>query len=311
MSTLVVGIRPGTRYAGVCVCIDDTVLEAVTVEGESAIPKPERDPDTGKAVPGNPVALVDTRALVGLAGHTWQSAIDIIRDHAEVIRVRCDNPRPLVAVEALVPSRRSPVGRGRVLESVIAQSVNQGALATLLAGQDLVLVPSDEFDKRDPDWYPESLTGPYPREWRGRKGADRVVQRAAWAIAQAGLAARDTTTVAGSRDTENGQAPTRVTTPTPVAAPTPEPSESPTPATPQEYVAALRAVLRTSQPDTPAGVLAAARHALDTVPRPAGIPEDRAPTPLQVAVDAITDAGVAPHLNTPEGRTALAESAGQ
>lgn len=191
MARPAIGIRPAPRSAGVCLCLGADVVEARTVDGERSIPKPLTDPETGKAVPGNPVAFVATEPLVALAIATYRTAIELVRAHADTLRTTAD-AAPVFVVEGLVPARRSATARGRVLEAHLAQAINQGAVAERLinAGHDVLFVPSDDYDKRDPDWYPDCLNGPLPRDWGGRKGADRSVQRAAYAIAQAGLAAR-------------------------------------------------------------------------------------------------------------------------
>lgn len=297
MSTLVIGICTGSRYAGVCLCIDDDVLEAVTVVGTKSIPDAVRDPETGKALAGNSVAQVATDPLLVLAGDTWQAAVGLIRAHADTIRARCTNARPLVVVEAIVPLNRSAVGKGRTLEKVIARVITQGALGMLLADQDVVYVPSDNYDERPATWYPAILSGPYPSTWSGRKGSERSVQRGAWAIAQAGLVARGLATpTEPNRPTQTavGPAPT----------PTPAPAHLAQPTNAEEYVAALRGSVRTTKPETPAALLAAARYALSRVPKPAGVPDL---TPQEIALDAVTRAGIAPHLNTPDGLSALTD----
>lgn len=284
---LVVGITLAKQVAGVCVCIEGDPIEAVTVKGNNAIAPVAINPETGKAFPGNRVSQVDPRPAVALAGHAMQAAIDIIRDHQAEVAARCGNGvRPLFAV-GMPAVRRAAVGKGRVLEPLLVEAAAVGALVTLLGGQDVELVHADTVPERDADAFPETLRGTLPKGWRGTRGQDRKPVRAAWAVAQTALVAR------------GHQAPQD--TPT-----------VPTPATPAEYVTALRQSVREALPDdtnaSPADVHAAAATALRRVPRPTGVPDL---TPAHVAHDAVTRAGIAAHLNTPERVKALAESAGQ
>lgn len=292
VATLTIGIKPATRNAGVCVSIDDTPLEAVTVEAALAIPKPAKGAD-GKATPGNPVALVDTTILTGLAANTIQTALDIIDSHSDTITAACGaGARPVWCIEALVPGRRAAVARGRVLEAVIAQSINQGAFSALLVGEDVVWVPSPDAEAYTA--YPEPLTGAKPTAWRGRRGSDRGQQQAAWAISQAGLASR------GHHTPEPGP----VAPAAPVLPSLPTRPALATPAGQVEYVTTLRVFVRDSLPDTFEDLMAAANTALATYVRPEGV---RVITAHQLAFDALDRVGVAPHLNIPIHRTYLQE----
>lgn len=279
MNTVVVGVRTATRNAGICVLFDGDVVEAVTIEGPRAVPKARVDPQTGKAMTGSPVGFVNTDILTTLAADTIAMGQDILAGLPN------SPTRALWVVEGLVPDRRASVARGRVLEAVIAQAVNQGAIVALLraAGENVLVVPSAGFDRSDPALLPAPLRGPKPDGWRGRKGSDRGQQQAAYRIALAGL-------------TERGA--TIPTTPTDAL-------------TAAEYVARLRATVRDLTPTSGASVsdvLRAATVALAGLPRPSEVPDL---TPLQVAVDATTRAGVAPHLNNPVGLTDLQKEAAQ
>lgn len=291
VATLTIGIRPATRNAGVCVSIDGTPLEAVTIEADLAVPKPAKGAD-GKALSGNPVALVNTPILTGLAADTIQTALDIIASHGDTIAAACGpNPRPVWCIEALVPGRRASLARGVVLEAVIAQAVNQGAFSAMLAGEDVVWVPTQDAEAYTV--YPAPLTGSKPPAWRGRRGSDRGQQQVAWAISQAGLAARGHHTPAPVP----AVAPVRPTLPTQPAVPTTTQPEGMT-----EYVTALRVSVRERESDTFEELLAAADAALASYQRPEGVREI---TLHQLAFDALDRVGVAPHLNTPDIRDYL------
>lgn len=283
VATLTVGIKPATRYAGVCVGIDGVPLEAVTIEADLAVPKAALGTN-GKALPGNSVALVSTPILAGLAADTVRTARDILTDHAATIEAACGpNVQPVWCVETLVPGRRSSVATGRRLEAVIAQSRNEGALAALLADENVQWVPTPALDAYTT--YPASLSGVKPRAWRGRRKSGRAQQRAAWAISQAGLAARGHHFEAPESTMAAPVAPVSPMAPAPTV---------PVPAAFAEYITALRGLVRNSQPTTVDDLMTAARNALAEVPAPAG---GRALTSDEVAYDALIRVGVAPHLD--------------